>query len=197
MDVNKMAEAVFGTVKAYVASALDPLLVRLDQLEERAPEKGEPGPQGSAGERGPAGAPGMDGSPGTDGPPGRDGRDGFPGAAGENGRDGKDGLGFDDLSVEHDGERGLTIKFQRGDVVKSFEITLPIVIDRGVFVATKTYEKGDGVTWSGSFWIAQKQTSEKPGLNTDWRLSVKEGRPGKAGLDGKDLRPPVPVRLPK
>ena len=55
----------------------------------------------------------------------------------------------------------------------------PIVIDRGVFRAGTDYEHGDGATWDGSFWIAQKATQDKPGTSDAWRLAVKKGRDGK------------------
>lgn len=104
--------------------------------------------------------------------------DGLPGEKGEPGQDGKDGLGFDDLTVEHDGERGVVLRFQRGDVVKEFPLTFDVVLDRGVYKAGQEYAKGDAVTWGGSLWIAQKETSAKP-EGGDWRLAVKRGRDGK------------------
>lgn len=96
-------------------------------------------------------------------------------------KDGADALGFDDLDVVFDGERGITIKFSHGDRVKEFPFTLPIVIDRGVFKeGFAEYQKGDGVTWAGSFFIAQKDQPEgKPGESDAWRLSIKRGRDGK------------------
>lgn len=99
------------------------------------------------------------------------------------GEPGADGLGFDDLAVIHDGERGFTFRFERGEQVKEFKFALPVVIDRGVWVESKEggYEKGDGVTWAGSFWISQKdENADKPDGGDGWRLSVKRGRDGKA-----------------
>jgi len=86
-------------------------------------------------------------------------------------------------------ERGAFLRFNRGDVTKEFFV--PIVLDRGVYSDGKTYYKGNGVTWSGSFWIAQDETSGvKPGTGaTAWRLAVKRGADGKQGipgLNGKD-----------
>lgn len=143
-------------------------------------------------ERGLDGAPGQIGPAGPEGPPGRDGRDGLPGRPGEqgekgiDGRNGVDGLGFDDLSVEYDGERAFTIKYQQGERVKVFNFILPMVIDRGVFKAGTSYERGDSVSWAGSTWTAQRATAQKPGEGeTAWRLSSKAGRDGKAGPEGK------------
>lgn len=68
------------------------------------------------------------------------------------------------------------------------------VLDRGVW-REGSFEKGDGVTYAGSFFIAQRDTisSDKPGQSDAWRLAVKRGRDGQ---DGK-LRDqtPKPVKL--
>lgn len=137
-------------------------------------------------------------------PAGRDGRDGLPGMKGADGLDGKDGangldgLGFDDLIVEDDGDGTATLKFSRGEKIKEFTIRLPRVADKGVFRPEGEFRKGDGVTWGGSFWIAQKDAPEgKPGESgdTEWRLAVKHGRAGKDGAPGRDFTPPKPVKL--
>lgn len=98
----------------------------------------------------------------------------------KDGEHGKDGLGFDDMRVEHDGERGFTLIFERGEQRKEFSFTLPVVLERGVYKSDRTYERGDAVTADGSYWIAQKDApSGKPGQSPDWRLAVKKGRDGK------------------
>lgn len=95
-------------------------------------------------------------------------------------KDGVDGFGFDDMTVEHDGERALTIKFAQGEREKRFDFTLPIILDRGVFREGSDYLKSDGVTFGGSFFIAQTDAPQgKPGESDDWRLVVKRGRDGK------------------
>lgn len=94
-------------------------------------------------------------------------------------KNGQDGFGFDDLSVEPLGERGFVLKFVQGERTKEFSFDFPVVLDRGVFKADGTYERGDAVTWGGSLWIAQRSTSSKPGDGDDWRLAVKRGRDGK------------------
>jgi integrin beta 3 len=109
---------------------------------------------------------------------GTNGRDGSPGTKGADGRDGADGLGFDDFDLI-EGEKGLTLRFARGDVIKEFP--LPVVIDRGVW-RDGPYAKGSGTSWAGSFWIAQRDTSDKPDTpDSGWRLAVKRGRDGKDG----------------
>ncbi len=119
---------------------------------------------------------------------GRTGDMGQKGADGTNGRDGIDGLGFDDMTWEYDGDRTLTVKWQRGEVVKTFPICAPWTIYRGIYQEGQTYERGDSVTYGGSQWIAKQDTTAKPGLATEdsraWQLAVKVGREGKVGPQG-------------
>ncbi|EMZ5725013.1 TPA: hypothetical protein ACRNL1_000873 [Pseudomonas aeruginosa] len=99
-------------------------------------------------------------------------------------KDGRDALPLEsfDLALGDDG-RTVTVKMQAGDTVIEKSVKVPAIIDRGVFSAEKSYEQGDGTTYGGCYWIAQKDAPEGfPGGSTDWRLAVKKGR------DGKDLR---------
>ena len=111
-------------------------------------------------------------------------------------KDGRDGLGFDDLSVEYDNERTFKFVFARDDQRKEFEFRMPVILDRGVFVDGKTYERGDSVSWAGSSWIAQVDgATQKPGEgNTEWRLATKRGKSGRDGV-ANTPRPNVPVQL--
>jgi hypothetical protein len=96
------------------------------------------------------------------------GKDAEPSAPGE------PGLGFDDMDMVF-GEDGVALVFSRGEQKKAFALPLPF--DRGVFKEGTAYRKGNGVTWGGSFWIAQKDNPEgKPDMSGDWRLVVKKGR---------------------
>lgn len=123
---------------------------------------------------------------------GKDGENGLPG------KDGCDGVGFDDLSVDYDGERTVTFRLAKGENVKEFPLLLPVVIDRGVFSEGKTYSLGDGVTWGGSFWIAQEETGEKPDTAKGWRLAVKKGRDGKDAKSAPAVNSdPIRVTIPK
>lgn len=95
---------------------------------------------------------------------------------------GADGLGFDDLTVEYDGERSFSLVFAKGEDERAFSFDLPMMIDRSVYMDGKQYATGDTVTFGGSIWVAQKTQPEgKPGLSEDWRLAVKRGRDGKDG----------------
>lgn len=107
----------------------------------------------------------------------------------------KDGMGFDDLTMEHDGERTFKFVLSRGDQRKEFEFAVPVVLDRGVYVEGKTYAKGDSVTFGGSVHIAQTDgVTCKPGTSGDWRLAVKRGRDGRDGVMTVP-KPHEPVRL--
>ena len=98
----------------------------------------------------------------------------------KDGRDGKDGIGFDDLSVDHDGLGNVTLKFIRGADVKSFDVRLPVILDCGIYRDGQEYSKGNGVSCAGSFWIAQVDNpSDRPGVSDQWRLAVKKGRDAK------------------
>jgi len=175
-DGKAFGAEIVGVVKDYVGRTLEPLIRRLEALESR------PAPtMALAGlvidRSGNLVAPLADGTVRDLGPV--VGKDGAPGA---------DGVGFDDLSFEHDGERGFTLRFIRGDQTKEFAFTIPVVLDRGVFQKDATYQKGDAVSWGGSLWIAQADTGSAPGDGADWRLAVKKGRDGKTGDPGKDAR---------
>ena len=181
MDAEALAMHIASTVKKAIERELTEglpmmhIMKRLDAIEARQPEKGEQGIQGIAGRDGRDGFNGKDGEKGADGIDGVDGKDG---------KDGIDGLGFDDMHVEYDGERTVTVKFVRGDVVKSFPIRFPVVLDTGVYSEAKTYTQGDAVTFAGSYWIAKTDATTKPGTSDEWRLAVKRGSPGKDGKDG-------------
>lgn len=137
------------------------------------------------------GEPGRDGLPGVQGPAGlngKDGADGLNGKDGAAGLNGKDGLGFDDLQVLFDEQKGWRLQFARGDEVKEFPIAVPF--DAGIWESGRVYPKGAGVTFRGSWTIAQRETRSRPGDETPdakaWRLAVRGGRDGKPGRDGRD-----------
>jgi hypothetical protein len=118
----------------------------------------------------------------------------------KDGEDGRDGFGFDDLSFEQLNERAGVIRFRRGDVVKEFPVAMAGFVDKGLW-QEQQYEKGDGVTWDGNYWLARRATSAKPGTegedagNNDWRVAVRKGRKGKDGINGRDLTNPKPPKL--
>ncbi|MBV2181688.1 MAG: hypothetical protein KUL86_10715 [Castellaniella sp.] len=171
-----------------------------------APEDGKDGKEGAPGKDGLDGKDGRDGVDGKDAEPvseaaiadavaakferrfsdmalswERQARDEFQRAidrmpAPKDGRDGKDAAPIESLEITQT-ERSVTIKL--GSVERT--IKLDTILDRGVW-EQKQYEKGDAVTYGGSLWIAQQDTTDAPGASKAWRLAVKKGR------DGRDLR---------
>ncbi|MDX0182714.1 hypothetical protein GOC16_17940 [Sinorhizobium meliloti] len=182
------AKAFGLELAAIVKAQLDPMAARIAELEKRLAEaEGRPAPVSVAGalidRTGSLVITMSDGSTKSIGP-----------VVGKDGDPGNDGLGFDDLDAAYDGEKTITLTFMRGERVKEFAFTMPVVIDRGVYRDGSEYKAGDGVTWGGSFWIAQKDTSAKPDAGDDWRLSVKRGRDGKNG-EMKQAKAHSPVRV--
>lgn len=143
--------------------------------------------------------------PGPAGPAGKDG------TIGRDGKDGADGMGWDDLSVEHDGERTFTFKLFRGDRAKEIgKFKLPIPLYRGIWGEGRTAEQGDLFTYAKGIWYCIKDTVIKPdatGIDSQtgefrgaqgkdfWKLAVKGGQDGRDGKDAPSL-PVVPVRRP-
>lgn len=87
--------------------------------------------------------------------------------------------------TQGDDPRVFTVGTMLTSGVKAIsEFYIPVVLDKGVYREGVVYVKGDGVTYGGSWFIAQKDSPDgKPGLGGDWRLSVKRGQ------DGKDHSP--------
>jgi integrin beta 3 len=128
---------------------------------------------------GPQGEPGPVGRPGPQGAPGPEGRS----IQGEQGRPGRDGMQLEDFELEaKDGGRFLALVLKRGDTVVRREIRTDMMIERGIWTEG-AYLKGDCVTYAGSMFVAECDTSDKPERGKGWRLAIKRGR------DGKDTRP--------
>lgn len=193
LDVEKFV----GGLHDYLAKAFAPIVKRLETLEARQPEKGEKGDDGTQGEPGAPGEPGksvtladiepllksMQAEWALDFE--RRAQDLFQKAIdaipkpkdGKDGKDGADGIGWDDMTVEHDGKRTVTLKWVKGETETSADIIFPVPLDAGFYKEGMPVQQGDGVTFGGSYWIAQKDTTTKPEIgNPDWRLAVKKGR---------------------
>lgn len=69
-------------------------------------------------------------------------------------------------------------------------ITEANVVDKGVWREGIAYRKGEAVTCKGSLWIAQTDTTERPGASPCWRLAVKAGESEKrqSGYLTRDLQ---------
>ena len=142
-----------------------------------------PGPRGERGEQGKQGPPGERGT------------------KGETGRNASDLTFLQDYVVEQVGraiktasvttsDGGRTLRWAIGETVH--EIKTAIVLDAGVWKEGTTYVAGDGVTSGGSFFIAQSDTTAKPGKSDEWRLAVKRGTDGR---DARTERALEPVRF--
>jgi len=120
---------------------------------------------------------------------GRDGQDG------EHGKRGEAGFSLTDFETEWRPEdKVLVLRWTAGETTYSHELLVPYVRDQGVWTEGKEYLPGDGVTWGGSFWIAQEDTSAKPEAGRSWRLAVKRGRDGK-DFAGPQARPAETVKI--
>lgn len=93
------------------------------------------------------------------------------------------------VRVESPSARKCVVIVQRASgVEESKEFTVPGFDDRGVFKEGESYLRGDGVTYGGCLFLAQKDDpSGKPGTSQDWRMAVKKGR------DGRDAGPSAPT----
>ena len=97
-------------------------------------------------------------------------------------KDGRDAVELEnfDLTLAEDG-RTITVKMQAGETVIEKSVKIAAVIDKGTYKHEGKYEKGDGTSYGGSFWIAKCDNPQGvPGSGeTDWRCAVKAGRPGR------------------
>jgi hypothetical protein len=105
------------------------------------------------------------------------------------GRDGEPGLGFDDMTIEFDGNRCLTFRFTRGEKTKEFKFALPSPLYKEVYRPEETYFLGDMVSFGGSIWSCMvPATTTKPGQgNPHWKLACKHGRDGRDGKSAFEI----------
>jgi hypothetical protein len=105
------------------------------------------------------------------------------------GRDGEPGLGFDDMTIEFDGNRCLTFRFTRGEKTKEFKFALPSPVYKEVYRPEETYFLGDMVSFGGSIWSCMvPATTTKPGQgNPHWKLACKHGRDGRDGRSAFEI----------
>jgi hypothetical protein len=200
LDPEALAVMMADVITEQVEKAVAPLKAKIAELEKREPVAGPPGEKGDKGDAGEAGRDGADGQNGSDGRGVKDlliDRDGqliatmddgemktlgpIIGKDGEPGKDGRDGFKLEDFDVRVlDDDRTVELAFKSETHEHIATLKWPTVIDRGVYKAGETYQAGDGVTWGGSFWIAQKETAAKPDTaESGFRLAVKRGRDGK------------------
>lgn len=90
--------------------------------------------------------------------------------------------GISEIEIEQVDERNFKLKLTQSDnnvIEKSF--SMPVMIYKGVFKSGESYQKGDTVTWGGSMWHCDADTTDKPGEleSKGWTLATKRGRDGK------------------
>ena len=202
-------------VDLHVSAALPEAVAK--HFDANPVQHGKDGRDGKDGEPGPRGSDGAKGDPGRDGLDvkdlfradggrlvavmsdgstkdlgefvGKDGRDGA------DGKDGRDGLGFEDCTVEV--EDGVaTLKFVRGDVVKSVSFPVPDLKHVGFWGPGAFAKAGQFTTHDGHLWMAKRDTNETPNYQAkDWQLAARKGADGARGPAGKDYKPREPVKL--
>jgi len=180
-------EAFVADLHDYLRQAIAPLTKRIADLEgELGKQNGEPGPKGDQGEPGFGVAGAMIDRAGhlvltlSNG----EAKDVGPVV-------GADGFGLEDFSAVYDGERGLTLTFQRGNVRRDCTLHLPVVIHRGFWSEGRQAKAGDAWHHAGSLWIAKRDTTVTPAYDKrdDWQLAARKGRDGEPGPPGPPERP--------
>ena len=168
MDMNDVAEVVGDAVR----EAVTPLIARIMELEAR-----EVPASIRSGMIDQAGALILTRSDGETINVGR-----VVGKDGADGADGRHGLQAEDVdaTILEDG-RTVEFSLRQGEYEYSFELGFAVPMYRGVFVEGDTYDKGDLVTWAGSLWHCNADTTDKPG-GDDWTLAVKKGRDGRSAV---------------
>lgn len=95
----------------------------------------------------------------------------------KDGAPGRDGFGPEDMEAKyHEETRTLAVSWKRGDAVETREFVLEgLPRDTGTFRPDREYQKGDGATYGGSYWIRLKSGFGAPPSDA-WRLAVKGTR---------------------
>ena len=92
---------------------------------------------------------------------------------------GRDGADLEDLQLTTDDGRTFRLEAKAGGRRVSCTFKWPGVVDRGIW-RERAYDAGDGVTYKGSYWLAERETDRRPGDDdSGWRLAVKRGRDGR------------------
>lgn len=187
-------------------------------------EQGPRGPAGDPGEPGEKGLDGRDGRDGKDGPAGRDAlqidvlpainaersyaRGTYASHAGglwvaRRATEGMEGWecivdGIAAVQVippDDEQQRAFAINVVRSSGAMSAAVAkLPVMLYRGVYREGESYERGDTVTWAGSLWHCDADTTAKPDAvgSKAWTLAAKRGRDGK---DGERARTGAPATV--
>ena len=92
---------------------------------------------------------------------------------------GADGAGFDNIEAIED-DLTFGVRFGKGAAAKELRWAKATLadVDQGVWKDGE-YKRGQAATFGGSYWLAKRDTSSKPGTDDSWRLIVKRGQDGK------------------
>ena len=166
--------AEIGAENEALRSDLAAAVLRIAELETRAPV---PGPQGERGEKGDKGDRGDDGAPGRDGLDGKDGATGERGADGAPGRDGVDGK---DGAPGPQGERGeVGRQGSPGPQGERGADGADGVLRQVEPWQDRVHYRGECVTHNGSTWQAKSDTGKSPGPD-DWVCIARAGGIGRS-----------------
>lgn len=107
---------------------------------------------------------------------GKDGRDG------KDGQSGKDGLSVTDLQREYDPATHEIVETWRApgsEVAKSMRYPAGGIRPAGYWKERTVAKSGEAWTHEGTLWIAMRDTSEKPSIESkDWVIGARKGRDG-------------------
>jgi hypothetical protein len=90
--------------------------------------------------------------------------------------------GVSGIDVTNSDERNFTVTVKRASgAVETKSFSIPTLIYRGVFKSGDVYKRGDTVTWGGSMWHCDEESTDKPGESSSkgWTLATKRGRDGR------------------
>ena len=112
---------------------------------------------------------------------------------------GRDGFSLTDFAAVYDGERGLTLTFESGDIKRECALHLPTVIHRGFWRDGTHARAGDAWTCDGSLWIAKTETGKKPCYENreEWTLACRKGRDAAEPATVKEAPGPKTLHLKK
>lgn len=200
-DIAALMKGAAPVIRDLVVSLVEPLVTRIDQLEQQLRERDDAemvralvadavaaippapaGKDGAPGRDGADGAPGKDGADGKEGPAGRDGKDGIDGKDGAPGERGADGAPGRDGEPGKDGRDGADgINGKDGQPGREGP--------PGKLAPVKAYAPGvhyeaDVVTHKGGTYQVLKDTADEPGSD-DW---ICLAAPGRDGADGRRVK---------
>lgn len=163
-EIRAVVDGIVPVVREYmdknlasVAESTANLREEIRSLREQLDTRAAPQPTVIEGPPGPAGPQGERGEQGPQGEVGP------AGAVGERGADG--------IPTIEEVEEVVTRK------VNELEARSFADFYNGVYKEGTAYTRGSLATWDGSLWLAQTETTQKPGdKNADWKLVVKKGR---------------------